>query len=123
MCPYLLSSGRLLNSELGHAGLDGLGHAAQGLHFLDDLQRRVRQVLGQRLHHVGPAPGVRHAGDLGLLLQDQLRVAGDARTELRGQAQRLVECVRVQRLTCVWCGVFVGVLFREIGEFENDVNL
>lgn len=48
---------------------------------------------------MGAAPGVGDVGDLGLLLQDQLRVAGDARTELRGQAQGLVKRVGVQRLS------------------------
>ena len=54
--------------------------------------------LGECLHHVRAAPGVRHVGDLGLLLQDQLRVAGNAGTELRRQTQGLVEGVGVQGL-------------------------
>mmetsp|Transcript_10701 Transcript_10701/g.18749 ORF Transcript_10701/g.18749 Transcript_10701/m.18749 type:complete len:309 (-) Transcript_10701:1242-2168(-) len=66
----LLSSGGLLDAELGHTGLDGFGHAAQGLHLFDDLQGCVSQLLGECLHHVRTAPGVRHVGDLGLLLQD-----------------------------------------------------
>ena len=55
--------------------------------------------LSEGLHHVRASPGVRHVGDLGLLLQDQLRVARNTGTELRGQTKSLVEGVRVQRLT------------------------
>jgi hypothetical protein len=57
--------------------------------------------LGERLHHVGAAPRVRHRRDLRLLLQDQLRVARHAGAELRRQAQCLVEGIRVQRLRVV----------------------
>ncbi len=56
------------------------------------------------------SPRVRHVGDLSLLLQDQLRVARNAGTELRGQTKSLVEGVGVQRLT--------GQTERECGDIK-----
>lgn len=47
---------------------------------------------------MGAAPRVGHFGDAGLLLDDDLRVSSDAGALHRGQAQRLVEGVGVQRL-------------------------
>ena len=77
--------------SLAQPRVDGLGHAAHGLDFLDDLPGRVGHVLRQLLHHVAAGPGVDHVGDVGLFLDDQLRVARDARAELGGQRDRLVE--------------------------------
>src|SRR5579875_898254 len=62
---------RLLDAELGHARLDVLGHAAQGLDLL---------------------------GDAGLVAEDELGVARDPRRERGRQRQRLVEGVGVEGL-------------------------
>ena len=85
------SAARRLDLQLGPARVDGLGHAAHRLDFLDDRPRRVGHVLGQLLHHVAAGPGVDHVGDVGLFLDDELRVARDARAELGRQRDRLVE--------------------------------
>ena len=87
----LLLGGAGLDLQLGPAGVDGAGHAAHGFDLLDDRPGLVGHVLRQLLHQVAAGPGVDHAGDVGLLLDDQLRVARDARAELGGQRDRLVE--------------------------------
>ena len=61
-------------------------------------QARVHQFVREPLHIIGAGPGIDHARDAGFLLQIDLRVARDARGELGGQRQRLVERVGVQRL-------------------------
>ena len=58
----------------------------------------LRQLMGQPLHVVRPTPRVDRPGGAGLLLQQQLGVAGDAGRKVGGQSQRLVEGVGVQRL-------------------------
>jgi hypothetical protein len=40
----LAAGGGLLDAELGHAGLDGLGHAAELLDLLDDARRPCGRV-------------------------------------------------------------------------------
>ncbi len=58
----------------------------------------VSDLVGQRLHVVGACPRVYLAGDGGLLLDVDLRVAGDAGGEVRRQRDGLVQGVGVQRL-------------------------
>src|SRR5262245_18638092 len=89
---------RLLDAQLRHAGLDGLGHAPRALHVFDDAERLGRQRVRQRLHEVRAAPRVDHLRDAGLELQDQLRVAGHAGGRVGRQRDRLVERVGVQAL-------------------------
>ena len=93
----LLRRGRL-DPELRPAALDGARHAADRLDLLEDRPRAVRHVLRQALHHVRARPRIDDAADVRLLLQQHLRVAGDARGEVRRQRDGLVERVRVQRL-------------------------
>ena len=89
---------RLLDAQLRHARLDRLGHAAERLDLLDELPRLVGEARGERLDVVAAAERVDHVGDAGLLGEDQLRVARDARRELGRQRDRLVERVGVQAL-------------------------
>jgi hypothetical protein len=93
-----LRRGGLLDAQLRQAVLDGLGHAAERLHLLDQLPRLVGEVLRQRLDIVGAAERIDDIGDAGLVFEDQLGVAGDAGGEIRRQRHRLVEGVGVQRL-------------------------
>ena len=94
----LLAGGRLLDAELGHAGLDRLGHAAQRLDLVDELARLGDQARGQGLHVVAAGQRVDHLGDAGLVLEDELRVARDAGRGHGRERDRLVERVGVQRL-------------------------
>ena len=89
---------RLFDAHLGQAGLDRLRHAAQSLNLLDQVPRRMHQLVRQPLHIVGSGPRIDHARDARLLLQVKLRVARDARGKIRGQRQRFVQRVGVQRL-------------------------
>ena len=59
---------------------------------------RSRQVVGQPLDVVAAAPRIDDLARARLVLQQELGVAGDARREVGGQCQRLVEGVGVQRL-------------------------
>ena len=59
---------------------------------------RCGELMGQPLHVIRTAPRVDRPGGAGLLLQQQLGVAGDAGREVGRQRQRLVEGVGVQRL-------------------------
>ena len=94
----LLVSGGGFNLELGPAAVHGLDHATHSLHFFDDGPRRVRHVLRQLLHHVAAGPRVNHVGDVGLFLNDELGVAGNACRKLGGQRNGFVKAVGVQAL-------------------------
>ena len=59
---------------------------------------RVHQLVGEPLDIVRAGPRIHHPGDAGFLLQVDLRVAGDARGEIGGQREGLIERVGVQRL-------------------------
>ena len=48
----LAASGRLLDAELGHAALDGLGHATELLDLADDGQRRVLELVREALDRI-----------------------------------------------------------------------
>mmetsp|Transcript_63206 Transcript_63206/g.131481 ORF Transcript_63206/g.131481 Transcript_63206/m.131481 type:complete len:421 (+) Transcript_63206:135-1397(+) len=94
----LLARGTLLDPHLGHARLHGLGHATQCLNLLDHRERRVVEVLGKGFHHVASRPRVDDLGDSRLVLEDELGVACNARGELGGKGNGLIEGVGVQRL-------------------------
>ena len=96
--PGLRPRGGLLDAQLRQAGLVGRRHPADPLHFLDVLPGPGGEVGGQPLHVVRAAPGVDHPGGAGLLLQQQLGVAGDAGGEVTRQRECLVQRVGVQRL-------------------------
>lgn len=66
--------------------------------LFSDLEGRIVHVICKRLHHVGASPGVGYFRDARLLLDDDLGVAGDTGTLHRGQSQRLIKRVGVQRL-------------------------
>ena len=74
------------------------GHAAHRLDLFDVAPRAPGQLVGEPLDVVAAAPRVDDTAGARLLLQEQLRVAGDAGAELARQRQRLVERVGVQRL-------------------------
>ena len=94
----LAAGGRLLDAQLRHPRLDGLGHAAEFLDLLDDPGGLADDAVGQGLDVVGARERIDHAADLAFLLHDQLRVARDAGGEVGRQADGLVEGVGVQRL-------------------------
>ena len=87
-----------LDALLRHAFGNGLGHAAQRLDFRNELARLRDDGVGQALDVVAPAQGVDGARHAGLLGDDDLRVAGDARREGRRQGDGFIEGVGVQAL-------------------------
>ncbi len=92
----LLARRCLFDTQLGHSGFNGLGHATGGLDFFNQFPGLVCNGLCQALHHVGPAPGIHHVGDTGFLLNDQLRVACDACREFGRQRNGLIEGIGMQ---------------------------
>ena len=86
------------DQALGQSGGDGFGHAAERLHLLDQRPGLVGQILRQALDIEGAGQRVHDIGDAGLVLQYQLRVAGDAGGEFGGKGDGFVEGIGVQRL-------------------------
>jgi hypothetical protein len=87
----LAASGSFLDAQLREPGLDGLGHAAEAFDFLDVRPGAAHERVGERLDIERAAPRINDLGDAGLLLQEQLRVARDARGKVRRQRDGLVE--------------------------------
>jgi len=114
---------RLLDAELRHARLDGAGHAAEGLDLVHDFLGLADDGACEGLDVVGASQGVHHVADLGLFLDDDLGIAGNAGREIRRQADGLVQGVGVQRLGSAQgrrerlegCAdhIVVGILLRE----------
>ncbi len=96
--PGLAARRRLLDAQLRHARLDGLGHAAEGLDLVHDLAGLADDGAREGLDEVGASQGIHHVADLGLFLDDDLRVAGNPGREVRREVGGLVQGVRVQRL-------------------------
>ena len=119
----LATRGGLFDAHLGEPGLDGLGHAAEFFDLLHMAPGALDEFLGQRLDVVGAAPGIDYLADAGLVLEIELGVAGDARGEVGGERDGLVESVGMQALGVPKGGghafddgardVVVGVLFLE----------
>ena len=89
---------RFLDAQLGHAGLDRLGHAAHVLDFVDEFACFGGEIGREFLHVVGTGERIDDVGDAGFFLQHELRIAGDAGREVRRQRKRFVEGIGVQRL-------------------------
>ena len=119
----LTASSTLFNLKFGPSGSDRLGHSAHLLHLFDYALGFVVHLIGERLHHEGSRPGIDDFGYGRFFLQNDLRVASDARGEQRRKRQRLVERVGVQRLGAAKHGrhglhsrpddVVVGILRRQ----------
>src|SRR5262249_44233037 len=71
-----LGSG-LLDAELRQAGTDGLGHAAERRDLLDVPPGAAGEFIAEALDMERPAPRIDHPSGPALLLQEELRIAGD----------------------------------------------
>ena len=94
----LSARGGFLNTHLRHTGFDGFRHTAELLNLLDVLPSLVRKLVGEALNIVRTGPRVNMFAYLCLVLDVNLRVAGDARREVGRQGDGLVERVGVQAL-------------------------
>ena len=94
----LCAGRRFFDSHLGNAGLNRLGHAAQFFHFADVAPGSLGQIVRQTFDIVAATPRIDHVAGIGFLLNEQLRVAGDAGRKIGRQRERLVQRVGVQRL-------------------------
>ena len=119
----LFFSRRRFNFQLGPAAINGLDHAAHGVHLFDNFPGRVGHILGQLFHHVATGPGVDHAADVRLFLDDELRAARNTRRELGGQRNGFVKAIGMQALRAAKYGchgfdggahhVVIGVLLGQ----------
>ena len=90
--------GGFFDAALRHAALDRLRHAAKALDLIDVALRPLSEVGGQTFEIIRAAPGVDDPGRAAFFDQKELGVAGDPGGEGRGQRQRLIERVGMQRL-------------------------
>src|SRR5437764_584294 len=74
------------------------GRTAELLDPLDQFERALLELGGQRLDEVRATEWIGRIRAAGLLREDLLRSQRDPRRALRRQRERLVETVRVQRL-------------------------
>ena len=58
----------------------------------------MHQLVGQSFNVIGTGPWIDNARDAGFFLKVDLRVACDARGEIRGQREGFVQCICVERL-------------------------
>ena len=68
-----------LDAKFRQTFLDGFRHTAHALDFFDVLHRATRQIVRQAFHVVRATPRVDQICCAAFLLQEELRVAGDAR--------------------------------------------
>ena len=87
--------GGFLDAQLGRAVLDGLGHAAKRVDFLNMGQCARGQVVGQALDKPAAAPRINGVSQVGLAAQHDLGVAGDPRRKVRRQGQRFIQRIGV----------------------------
>ena len=88
----------LFDTQLRDTGFDRLRHATGLFDLTDVTERTGGDVVGESFDEVAAAPRVDDLGGVGLLLQEQLGVAGDACREVGRQRQCLVQGVGVQAL-------------------------
>ena len=96
--PRLGAGGGFLDTGFGDSRLDGPGHAAHRLDLFDMRPGLGAKIGGEALDEIAAAPRIDDAGRARFLGQEQLRVAGNARREIGGECERLVERIGVQRL-------------------------
>ena len=87
-----------LDTHLRQARRNSFRHTAESLDFLDMRPSAANDLVGEGLDIVGAAPRIDDLADAGLVLDIELRIAGDTRGEVRRQRDSLVQRVRVQRL-------------------------
>ena len=96
--PRLGFGSRFLDPHFRDALFDGFGHPTEAFDLFDMLHRAGGEIGGQPFHEVGAAPGIDHAGGARLLLQEKLRVAGNAGGKVGGQRESLIQRIGMQAL-------------------------
>ncbi|MDV7391019.1 hypothetical protein RZS08_06695, partial [Arthrospira platensis SPKY1] len=81
---------------LRQAGLQRRQHAALRFDLLEERPGALRDLVGQPFHKIRPAGGVDELLQVGLFLQNHLRVARNAPRKVVGRARLGVERVHVQ---------------------------
>src|SRR5207245_8175616 len=95
----LLRVGALRDGLLEEAVLDGARGTTHPLDLTDQRPRLALDPLGQRLYIPAPPGGIDDLGHAGLVGENLLGPQRERSALLRGQRQRLVDCVGV-----VWLG-------------------
>ncbi len=99
----LTARSTFLNTKLRHTAGDRFGHAAHLFDFFHQGPGFVRKLACQALNIIRTRQRIDDIGDPCLFLQNQLGVAGNARTKLGWQSNRLVKCIGVQALSAAQC--------------------
>mmetsp|Transcript_5514 Transcript_5514/g.11335 ORF Transcript_5514/g.11335 Transcript_5514/m.11335 type:complete len:329 (-) Transcript_5514:1212-2198(-) len=94
----LLAGSRLLNAELRHTGVNGLGHATKLLNLINNLDGLIVEVGGEVLNHVRSTPRVSNVGHTSLLLDDELGVTSNTGRKDGGETKGLIKSVSVETL-------------------------
>jgi hypothetical protein len=95
----LVPESRILDLALDEALLDRLDGAPELVYPLDQLPGSLLELGGQSLDEIRTAEGISGVGPAGLVREDLLRPQRDLRGALGRKRQRLVERVRVDRLS------------------------
>src|SRR5438552_2441708 len=95
---------RFLDLALDESSLDRLHRAAELLHLFHQSARLVLDVGRESLDVVGPGERIDRVRGAGLVRKHLLGAKRDPRRVLGGQAQGLVEAVRVERLSAATDG-------------------
>ena len=80
-----------LDAQLGNAGFDRLGHAAERFDLLDMAPGFLGEFVSEPLNVIGAAPRIDNAEAACFLLQHNLGIARDAGGEVGRQRQRFIE--------------------------------
>jgi HK97 family phage prohead protease len=86
------------NLVLGPAGGDGFRHAAHLFHLLNQRPGLVGELLREVFNIVRARQRIDHISDTRFMLQDELRVAGNAGGKFCGQRNGFIEGIGVQAL-------------------------
>ncbi|MNS80308.1 hypothetical protein D3C72_1139840 [compost metagenome] len=96
--PSLRPQRILVDAPLHPAGFEGCQDATLSVDVRQHRANLRHHAAGQRLDQVGARPRVRHVAQAKLMLEDQLRIAGQPRGLRARQSQCLVKAVGMQRL-------------------------
>ena len=94
----LTASCALFDTHLGQAGGNSLGHTAQSFNLLNMSPSTANNLISEVFQIIGTAPRVNNLANLGLVLNIQLGITGQASGEISRQRDSFVQSVSMQGL-------------------------